>query len=186
VRLAREVAESGGEDDPSALAWAGHALAFLARDRDAGLAAGDRALALAPNSALVLFLGGWNRLYVDDWRTASAQMERAMRLSPVDPAKFYYAAALGAARFVGERYEEAVEWERRALHDRPTYLVAHRLLAASLVHLGHPEAAREAVSTLLAVAPGYTLAAAAAHSAFRGPTRERYLGALLQAGLPLE
>ena len=184
VRLAREVAESGGEDDPSALAWAGHALAFLARDRDAGVAATDRALALAPNSALVLFLGGWNRLYVDDWRTASAQMERAMRLSPVDPAKFYYAAALGAAHFVGEQYEEAVEWERRALRDRPTYLVAHRLLAASLVHLGDPEAAREAVRALLGVAPGYTLAAAAAHSAFRGPTRERYLGALRQAGMP--
>src|SRR3712207_8947321 len=47
-------------------------------DRDAGVAAGDRALALAPNSALVLFLGGWNRLYVDDWRTAVAQIERAI------------------------------------------------------------------------------------------------------------
>ena len=77
-----------------------------------------------------------------------------------------------------------VEWERRALRDRPTYLVAHRLLAASLVELGRPEAAREAVDALLAVAPGYTLASAAAHSAFRGPTRERYLGALRKAGLP--
>ena len=107
-----------------------------------------------------------------------------MRLSPVDPAKFYYAAALGAAYFVGGRYEEAVRWERRALNDRPTYLVAHRLLTASLVLLGHPEAAREAARALLAVAPGYTLAAAAAHSAFRGLTRERYLGALRMAGLP--
>ena len=184
VRCARDVVESGGEGDPSALAWSAHALAFLARDREAGVAAADRALALAPNSAIVLFLGGWNRLYVDDWRTASAQMERAMRLSPVDPAKFYYAAALGAAHFVGERYEEAAEWERRALRDRPTYLVAHRLLAASLVQLGRPEGAREAVGALLAVAPGYTLASAAAHSAFRGPTRERYLGALRLAGLP--
>ena len=184
LRCAREVAESGGEGDPTALAWSAHALAFLARDREAGVAAADRALALAPNSALVLLLGGWNRLYVDDWRTAAAQMERAMRLSPVDPAKFYYAAALGAAHFVGERYEEAVEWERRALRDRPTYLVAHRLLATSLIHLGHPEEAREAVASLLAVAPGYTLAAAGAHSAFRGRTRERYLDGLRRAGLP--
>ena len=107
-----------------------------------------------------------------------------MRLSPVDPAKFYYAAALGAAHFVGERYAEAVDWERRALRDRPTYLVAHRLLAASLIHLGCPEEAREAVASLLAVAPGYTLAAAAAHSAFRDRTRERYLDGLRRAGLP--
>jgi TolB-like protein len=185
LRCAREVVESGGEGDPTALAWSAHALAFLARDREAGVAAADRALALAPNSALVLLLGGWNRLYVDDWRTAAAQMERAMRLSPVDPAKFYYAAALGAAHFVGERYEEAAEWERRALRDRPTYLVAHRLLATSLMHLGRPEEAREAVESLLAVAPGYyTMAAAAAHSAFRGRTRERYLDGLRRAGLP--
>ena len=107
-----------------------------------------------------------------------------MRLSPVDPAKFYYAAALGAAYFVGEQYDEAVEWERRALRDRPNYLVARRLLTASLVQLGRPEEAREAVGALLATAPGYTLADAAAHSAFRGPTRERYLGALRRAGLP--
>ena len=70
VRLAREVAESGGEDDPSALAWAGHALAFLARDRDAGVAATDRALALAPNSAQVLLINGWVRTYVSDPETA--------------------------------------------------------------------------------------------------------------------
>ena len=184
LRCAREVVEGGGEGNPSALAWSAHALAFLARDREAGVAAADRALALAPNSALVLLLGGWNRLYVDDWRTAAAQMERAMRLSPVDPAKFYYAAALGAAHFVGERYAEAVDWERRALRDRPTYLVAHRLLAASLIHLGCPEEAREAVASLIAVAPGYTLAAAAAHSAFRDRTRERYLDGLRRAGLP--
>jgi hypothetical protein len=34
LRCAREVAEAGGEDDPTALAWAAHALTYLGRDYD--------------------------------------------------------------------------------------------------------------------------------------------------------
>jgi Flp pilus assembly protein TadD len=56
----------------------------------------------------------------------------------------YFAAALSAAYFVGERYEDSVEWARRAAHDQPRYLVAHRLLAASLALLGRPDEARAA------------------------------------------
>jgi TolB-like protein/DNA-binding winged helix-turn-helix (wHTH) protein len=186
VRHAREVVEGrGGAEDPSVLAWAAHALAFLGRDYEGGLAASNRAVRLAPNSGLVLYLGGWNRLYVGDWRTAVAWIERAVRLSPVDPGMSYFTAALGAAQFVGEQYEEALEWLRRAIHDHPGYLVAHRLLAAGLAQLDRLEEAREAVRVLLRdAAPGYTLAAAAAHNAFRGLARERFLDGLRRAGLP--
>jgi adenylate cyclase len=186
VRYAREVVEGrGGAEDPSVLAWAGHALAFLGRDYEGGLAASNRAVRLAPNSGLVLYLGGWSHLYIGDWRTAVAWIERAIRLSPVDPSMSYFTAALGAAHFVGEQYEEAVEWLRHAIRDHSGYLVAHRLLAASLTQLGRLEEAREAVRALLReAAPGYTLTAAAAHNAFRGPARERFLDGLLRAGLP--
>lgn len=184
LHAARELAAEEHVDDPTALAWAGHALTFLGREYETGLAASDRALRHAPNSGTALFLGGWNRLYVGDWRTAVAQIERAMRLSPIDPCMFYFTATLGAAYFVGEDYDATVTWERRTLHDHPTYLVAHRLLAASLAWLGATDEARQAVADLLVVAPGYTVEAAAAHSAFRGTTRERYLAGLRRAGLP--
>jgi adenylate cyclase len=175
---------AGVTDDPTALAWAAHALAFLGRDYEGGLAASNRAVRLAPNSGPVLYLGAWSRLYVGDWRTAVAWTERAIRLSPVDPGMSYFTAALGAAYFVGERYEEAVEWARRAIHDHPGYLVALRLLAVGLARLGRLEEAHAAIPALLAAAPGYTVAAADAHCALRGPTRERYLDGLRQAGLP--
>jgi hypothetical protein len=35
-----------------------------------------------------------------------------------------------------------VEWARRAAHDQPRYLVAHRLLAANLALLGRLDEAR--------------------------------------------
>ena len=184
VRVARQLADGAGDVDPSVLARAGHALTFLGRDYAAGVAASDRALLLAPNAATVLYLSGWNRLYVGDWETALAQIARAIRLSPVDPGMFYYTTAMAAAHFAGEQYTEAAESARRAILDRPSYLVPHRLLATSLANLGRMEEARAAVPGILAAAPGYTVRAAAAHSAFRGAVLERYLDGLRRAGLP--
>jgi TolB-like protein len=185
VRCAREVAVGGGEDNPSALAWAAHALAYLARDYDAGLAAADHALVLAPNSAQVLLINGWVRTYVSDPETAISYLERAMRLSPVDPAKFYFFTALSLAHLVAGRYAEGVEWARRALRDRPTYMAANRLLATNLTRLGRREEAAEAVRALLVIAPGYTVSKAATQLALRdAPVREIFLDGLRQAGLP--
>ncbi len=181
VRLAREVVDGAGEDSPSALAWAGHALAFFARDYDSGTAAVERALLLAPNSAVVLLLGGWARLHVGDGAGAAARLERAMRLSPVDPAKFYVMTALGYANFLLHRYEEAAELARRALGDRPAFLPAHRLLVASLAQLGERAATKAALGALLAVAPGHTVSTAAARTSMRDPT---LFEALRKAGLP--
>jgi adenylate cyclase len=183
VRCARDVFE-GDAADPTSLAWAGFAIASLGRDLEAGLAAAERALLLAPNSGQVLFAAAWNHLYVEDWQTAAAYMERARRLSPVDPAMFLFVTALGVAHFVGRQYEAAVEWVRHATREPPGFLQAHRLLAASLAQLGRLDEARAAIADLLAAAPGYTLSAAAAHTALRGATRERYLDGLRRAGLP--
>jgi predicted Zn-dependent protease len=123
-------------------------------------------------------------MYVGDWETALAQVQRAMRLSPADPLGFYHAVVIASAYFIGERYEDAIAWARRAIGERPSYLTPHRLLAASRALLGRVDEAREAVRALLAVAPGDTLAAVAAHTATRGTARERYLDGLRRAGLP--
>jgi TolB-like protein len=181
VRLAREVVDGAGEDAPSALAWAGHALAFFARDYEAASLAAERALLLAPNSALVLLLGGWSRLYAGDGAGAAARLERAMRLSPVDPAKFYVITALGYANFLLRRYQEAADLARAAIGARPTFLLAHRLLVASLAQLGDRPATDAALRALLASAPGYTVSTASAHTALRDP--ELFDG-LRKAGLP--
>lgn len=184
VGCARDLVREGGADDPTALAWAAHALTFLGRDYEAGAAAADRAVLLAPNSGFCLFLGAWNRLYVGDWQTALSWTERAMRLSPVDPEMAYFTTCLGAAHFVGEHHEAAAACARRAITQNRDYLVPHRLLATSLALLGRLDEARAALPGLLAAAPSYTLADAAAHTAFRGTVRERYLAGLRLTGLP--
>jgi TolB-like protein len=181
VRLAREVVDGAGEDAPFALACAGHALAFFAKDYESGNAAAERALLLAPNSALVLWVIGWLRVYLGDAPTAVVHLERAMRLSPVDPAMFYVTTALGFANFLLQHYGEAAEWARRALSDRPNFVPAHRLLVASLAQLGDRAAIEAALKGLFAVAPGYTVSTARAQTGMRD---EVLFEALRKAGLP--
>ena len=184
VHLAREIAQAGGREDPSTLAAAGYALSYLGRDYAAGLAAGERAVLRAPNSASVLFLSGWTRIYAEEWQGAILQIGKAMRLSPIDPSTCYFFTALSGAHFVGQAYEEASTWARRAIRERPSLLSGHRLLTASLARLGRAEAAREALRALLAVAPGDRIATVAAQSAVRGKVRDHYLDGLRRAGLP--
>ncbi len=183
---AREVVESGGEDDPVGLGWAGHTLAYLGQDRNAGLAAADRAVRLAPYSAQALFHAGWLRVCVGDAPAAIALLERAMRLSPLDPTMFYIMTALGVAHFTAGRYAAAAALARKGIEGRATYLPAHRLLAASLAHLGAHDAARIAANELHThVIPGYTVTAVNDHCALHeAGLRQRYFDGLRLAGLP--
>ncbi|WP_158322677.1 winged helix-turn-helix domain-containing tetratricopeptide repeat protein [Acidisphaera rubrifaciens] len=184
LRYARRVVEVGGHE-PSTLANAAHALAYLGRDYDAALAAAQRALLLAPNAAQILLACGWMRAYVGEAEAALALIERAKQLSPADPLTFIFNSAASYAHFVAGRYEQAVHAARRALSEGPTYLVALRLLATSLAHAGRVEEAAEAARTLLSLAPGYTLAAAADHASMRDPvTRRRFVDGLRLAGVP--
>lgn len=184
LRCARRVVEVGGHD-PSALANADHALAYLARDHDAALSAAQRALLLAPNAAQILLACGWMRAYVGEADTALALIERAKRLSPADPLTFIFNSAASYAHFVAGRYDAAAQAARRALGEGPTYLVAQRLLTTSLAHAGRLDEAAEAARVLLSLAPGYTLATAAGHASMRDPaTRRRFVDGLRLAGIP--
>jgi TolB-like protein len=186
LRCAREVVDSGGEDDAAGLGWAGLALAYLGQDCNAGLAAADRAVRLAPHSVQALFHAGWLRVCVGDTQAAVARLEKAIRLNPLDPTMFYMTTSLGVAHFNAGRYEAAAELARRGVQGCATYLPAHRLLATSLAHLGAHEAARSAADELhTRVAPGYTVTAAIDHCALHeSGLRQRYFDGLRLAGLP--
>ena len=111
-------------------------------------------------------------------------LHEAMRLSPLDPMTFYFQGALSGTHFVGEQYAEAADYARHALQGSPAYLMAHRLLVASLAWLGRLDVAREAAHALLALAPGDTLGKLAVSSALHGAALQRFLDGLRRAGLP--
>jgi TolB-like protein len=186
TRLARRAADFG-KDDAVALSYSGFALAYLARDLDAGIGCVDRALILNPNLALAWFTSGWLRVWLGKPDIAIDHLTRAMRLSPLDPYISGMRVATAHAHFFAGRHEEASFWAGMALRESPDFHAALRIAAASNALAGHALDAAQAVARLRELDSALRL------SNFRdvvlGPYRRRedltsYDEGLRKAGLP--
>ena len=85
-------------------------------------------------------------------------IERARRLSPFDPLTFLYAFNIAAAHLAARRFEQAIEWADRALHEQPRMVAAMRSKVAANAHLGRLDEARAELSRVLAIDPKLTIA----------------------------
>jgi tetratricopeptide (TPR) repeat protein len=83
-RMGRTAARFG-DDDAVALSRAGHAVAYVAEDLDAGARFIDRAIELNPNLAGAWFHRRWLRVWLGDPDVAIQHFARFQRMSPVDP-----------------------------------------------------------------------------------------------------
>ncbi|HKK98478.1 MAG TPA: winged helix-turn-helix domain-containing protein, partial [Marivita sp.] len=84
-----------GTDDATALTYAAHSLAYLDKGAEIGLVGIRKAKSLNPNSVTVLCSSGWLHAYVGQFDTALADIERALRLNPLDPNTGFVRSALG-------------------------------------------------------------------------------------------
>jgi TolB-like protein/tetratricopeptide (TPR) repeat protein len=185
ARLARRAVELG-RDDALALGTAGMALAYVARDLDAGSALIDRALGLNSNLAMAWFFGGWVKIWLGEADAAIERFTRAMRLSPLDPYMPRMQNATAHAHFFAGRYEEASAWAAMVLRERPDFHDGLRIAAASHALAGRAEAARKAVTRLRQLDPELRVSNL---KDIQGPYRRpedtaRYEDAMRRAGLP--
>lgn len=174
-----------GRDDPVALCTAGHTLALVVRDLDAGSNYTDRALSLAPNFAVANLYGSFVCVWRGETELAIKRLERAMRLSPLDPMLFAMKAIMAHAHYHAERYGEAARWAEASLSDQPTDIVAARIAAASYAMAGKTGEAERVVSALRRLNPA--LRVSNVHQALGpyGPDAvSRYEEGLRKAGLP--
>lgn len=142
ARLARRAVELG-QDDAVALTRSGHALGHLAPDLDGGIALIDKALLLNPNLAAAWFLGGFLRLWNGDPDGAAAHLERAMRLSPLDPEMYRMQAGMAMAHLFAGRFDTASSLAETVSRHLPSFLLPVGVMAASHALAGrHDEAAR--------------------------------------------
>ncbi|MGO9328699.1 MAG: adenylate/guanylate cyclase domain-containing protein [Steroidobacteraceae bacterium] len=155
-RLARKAA-SLGADDAIALCQAGFALAFMARDLDDGMALVDRALVLNPNLATAWRFSGYIRIFLGEPNLAIEQLERAARLSPLDPLTFIVHNGIATAHFFAGRYEEAHSWAQKTVRLNPNYVLACVMAAVAAVLAGRDEEMRKAVGRLLELAPTFKI-----------------------------
>lgn len=98
-----------GTEDPDALWMRGWSIFGLAGESATGLSAIERALSINPNSALAWTFCGWLHAYSNRPVPPIEALERAIRLSPLDPPRWGFYGAFALAHLVAGRYEEAIE-----------------------------------------------------------------------------
>ena len=147
-----------GFDDAIALAQAGFALAFVAANLDDGAALIDRALNLNPNLAAAWRFSGYVRVFLGDPELAIEHLQRAIRLSPLDPLIFIVQNGIVLAHFFAGRYEEAQDWALKALRQNPNYAAALIMAAVSAALTGRDEDRDRAVTRLRELDPQVSIA----------------------------
>jgi adenylate cyclase len=151
------VALSLDRSDARVLAFAGHALRFVVGYLEEGLALLDQAVRLDPN-----FATGWG--WRGAARNASGQpelaikdLERALRLSPLDVSIFLPQGQMAISHFLCDCYDEACSWAVTSLQSRPNHLTALLVLMAAHAMAGRLDAARRATATYLQLNPAARL-----------------------------
>ena len=100
---------------------------------------------------------------------------------------FFYASNIAAAHFAARRFEQAIEWADRALHDQPRHVPAMRVKVVANAHLDHLDEARAELSRMLAIDPKLTIAGFRNQAHFMAPeVLELYVTGLRLASLPEE
>ena len=148
-------------------------------------AALDRALALNPNAAHAWLFRGSIHALRNQPEAAIEAIERARRLSPFDRHASGYDVNIAVAHLVARRFEQAIEWADRALHDQPRTVAGMRAKVVALAHLGRLDAAGTELSRALAVQPKLTIAGFREQAVYQAPeVLELYVDGLRLAGLP--
>jgi len=183
-RLARQALEAE-RDDAETIGRAAWTLFRLANEVAMAPAALDRALALNPNAAHAWLIRGHIHASRNEPEAAIEAVERARRLSPFDPLAFWYALNIALAHLYARRFEQAIEWADRALHEQPRIVTAMLLKVVANAHLGHLDEARAELSRTLDIAPRSTIAGFRAYAGFLAPeVLELWVTGYRLAGLP--
>jgi TolB-like protein len=187
LRLAWRAVELA-PNDPQILWMAAFAIWNLARAperREVARELFSRSLAINPNSAMALSLGGWIETMRGNQRTGRELVERARRLSPLDRHGWFMSGAMAIAAIMDEDYPEAVAWAQKALAQNRRFAVALRALAVALVKVGQRDRAAQVVRDLLAIEPDLTISGFFARIPVPVEAMARtYADALKAAGLP--
>ena len=144
----------------------------------------EEAIRLNPNDAIArYFLGGILRR-AGRHEEAIPHFDHAMRLSPRDIWITGMLTDRAFVLFALERYEEALEWARRARLSPNPRTMTFAIFAAVLSKLGRRQEARSAVDDLLEHVPAMTCARYRKNLFGTPDVMARLVEALGEAGLP--
>jgi adenylate cyclase len=143
----------------------------------------ERALQLQPNSNFVCTNAGYAFMCFGELGIARQALEKAFRLSPLDPRLWFNFLARGVVAFFEKDFEESLSLLTRASDLFPTAPVPWRYKAATLVHLGRLKEAQEAVKVAGSLERAPSLKEVSDRTKYEHTwMRELYLDALKKAG----
>ena len=117
----------------------------------------EEAIALNPNWAMAHYALGWALMEAGRPLEAIPRLDSAIHLSPHDPFLSGFQHMRARALFALRRYQECIEWERRATRSPNAHLWAFVTLAAAFFKLDRDDEARVVVADLLQRAPHFSI-----------------------------
>ena len=176
----RAVHQSGDDSFSLSMLGAAHT---LVRDFDCAQELLSRAVTHDPNCSW-----GWNRFgWLHGYRSRAADsiecFEKAIRLSPLDPMNFNCYFGIGAAHYIEQRHDQAIDWMEKALATNPSARWIYRQLVPAYTDAGRDAAAADGLRLLLQDYPAMTCAEVRAAMLYSKPVMERICAGLARAGL---
>jgi len=181
-----------GEDDSAVLAPAAFVLLWA---RDQGRVTDeevnaeaypilDKAVALNANSAAALAYRALARAIQGEAEAAIEDANRALRLSPLDPANYLPHMAIAIARIGLRDYDEAVNHARHVIEINPHYSMGYAWLIVAECARGNAAEAERQVKRLAEILPGFEPGKLASlFDVYSDPLRANSLAILQNAGL---
>jgi tetratricopeptide (TPR) repeat protein len=151
----------------------------VARDRY------DQALLSNPNDPLAWSLKGTLYAFTGEGASAVNCTRRALRLSPLDPHRYFYDALAATAYLSAHQFDRALEAAKRSLRANRTHTSTLRALLVAQWQLGKAEEARETVRELLRLDPKLTVSSWLERSPSAAyAIGQEWAGVFRAAGLP--
>ncbi|WP_413717622.1 winged helix-turn-helix domain-containing protein [Silicimonas sp. MF1-12-2] len=174
-----------GTSDAITLAYAAHTVAYLDKGAEIGLVAIRRAKSLNPNSVTVLCSSGWIHAYLGQFEIALSDVERALRLNPLDPSHGFARSALGPIMLGLGRTNEAIAMLEDSYHEAPTYGSTVFSLVCGYWRSGRLEDAKRMARELLKINSDLTLRYTLDTTPFKyPPILKLFSDALPACGIP--
>lgn len=148
---------TSSDDDPVALTYAGHYLAYVHHRYREGLTALGKAEWINPNSATTAMLKGWVHIYRNENDEAIASLTRAKRLSPLHPNIGIMTCGFGNVALERGQLEEAAAHFEQSLTEYPEFMTSTQGLMTAYHALGRLEEAAELARAYRERAPNFSV-----------------------------
>jgi adenylate cyclase len=173
-----------GRQDPSVLAASASVLLFDGDEVELADSLLDEAIHLDPNGMNGWMWGGIAKIMLGDHQTAIDYLQRALRLSPLNPNMFFAQAGLAYAYFFLGNYEEGLKCAADALRHHPDYVQALRVAMACNAMSGNIEAAQKLWLQIALLSPSDRVSETRKRAPYRDQDLAKIQEAYRLAGMP--